>query len=96
MHLLNSALSTGADDSRGSGGGKGGPASQWFILDGSPTPNQMETMAACCLDESLTLSNGHSVPLDSSIRFIFEVDKEKYTSILDMYTLAQYSRPSIL
>ncbi len=47
--------------------------SQWFVLEGIPTPHQMDALASCCHDGTLTLSNGHCISIDPSIRFILEV-----------------------
>lgn len=48
-------------------------SSHWIVLEGVPTPYQMDALAASCQDNTITLSNGHSFPLDSSIKFILEV-----------------------
>lgn len=78
VRMLSSALSSTAESSGSSGNdgdSKVAAASHvhWFILEGTPTPGQMDALASCCHENTLTLSNGHSVFLDPSIRFILEV-----------------------
>ena len=66
--------SSGGSSGEGSSvGGKVGV--QWFILDGTPTPDQMDTLASCYHESTLTLSNGHSIFLSPSIKFILEVKR---------------------
>ena len=51
----------------------GGRTSHWFILEGVPSPAQMDALASSCQDHTLTLSNGHSIALDPAVKFVLEV-----------------------
>ena len=51
------------------------PATQWFVLEGSLSPSQIDALVAFAngTELTLTLDNGKTLQLDQSVKFIIEV-----------------------